>query len=240
MEKEVFFNRLFDKANKIGISLTEEQMDQFYKYMNLLLMWNEKMNLTAITDPEEIILKHFIDSMAIGFHIKQGYRLLDVGTGAGFPGVPLKIIHPNVQITLMDALNKRIKFLDEVCTNLRFQDFQCIHSRAEELAVLEQHREQYDVVTSRAVARLNILLEYMLPFAKLGGNCICMKGSEINEELEEAKNAIYLLGGELEKVEKITLPDSDLSRNNIIIKKVKNTPVKYPRKAGMPTKQPIF
>ena len=211
MEKKEFFNILSNQAEKVEINLSDDQKEKFYRYMELLLEWNEKINLTAIVDPKEIILKHFIDSIIISFHIKQGDSILDIGTGAGFPGIPLRIISDKSKFTLMDSLNKRIIFLDEVCKDLNL-DVKCVHARAEEAANLKEYREQYDMVTSRAVARLNTLLEYMMPFAKIGGTCICMKGSNIEEELKEAENAINLLGGKLEKIEKFILPDSDIVR----------------------------
>lgn len=239
MEKEEFFIKLSEKAKKIGIDIKKEALEQFYQYMILLINWNEKMNLTAITEPNDIILKHFIDCMTINSYIKENDRLLDIGTGAGFPGIPLKILNPNNNFILADSLNKRINFLKEVCQQNDLKNIECVHGRAEELAIQHQYREMFEIVTSRAVAKLNILLEYMLPFTKVGGICICMKSSEIESELKEAENAIRILGGEVMKIEKVTLPDSDIIRNNIIIKKVKSTGKEYPRKAGIPTKQPI-
>ena len=164
---------------------------------------------------------------------------MDIGTGAGFPGIPIKILNKENKVILVDSLNKRINFLKEVCNTLELCNVECIHSRAEELANNKNYREKQDIVVSRAVARLNVLLEYMLPFVKVGGKCICMKGFDIEEELNEAKNAIDILGGKIEIVDEIVLPDSDIKRNIIIVKKVKETNKKYPRKAGMPSKQPI-
>ena len=240
MEKKEFFDKLSSKAKKMNVYMKDESLEKFYQYMNLLLSWNEKMNLTAITEPKDVILKHFIDCMTIGSYVKEDSKILDIGTGAGFPGIPLKILNPNCQITLVDSLNKRIQFLNEVCKELNFEYIKCVHGRAEDLATQNEYRECFTIVTSRAVARLNILLEYMLPFIEVGGLCICMKGSEIEEEVEEAKKAICILGGEIIKIEKIQLPESDIIRNNIIIKKISRTPDKYPRKAGIPTKQPIL
>lgn len=165
---------------------------------------------------------------------------MDIGTGAGFPGIPLKIIRPDMQFTLVDSLNKRVIFLQEVCQMLSLNKIECLHARAEELAKNKKYRQMYDVVTSRAVAKLAILLEYMLPFVKVGGKCICMKGSNVDVELKEAKKAIELLGGRIEKIDKFFLPDRDIERNLIIVEKVKSTPDKYPRKAGIPSKQPIL
>lgn len=239
MEKEEFFQKLYEKAENIGIIINEEQLEKFYKYMNLLLEWNEKINLTAITEPNDIILKHFIDSITINKYIEENGYVIDIGSGAGFPGIPLKILNSNANFVLVDSLNKRIMFLNEVKTKIELENIDCIHARVEELAVKKEYREKFDIITSRAVARLNILLEYMLPFLNLGGKCICMKGPNIEEEINDSKKALEILGGKIEKVEKIILPDSDIERNIVIIKKVYETPKSYPRKAGVPEKKPI-
>lgn len=207
MEKKDWIQELEKKAKKMQIELSNQQLEQFYLYMNLLLEWNGKINLTAITDPKEIILKHFIDSITIAPYLKNAQSILDIGTGAGFPGIPLAILENSKDFVLMDSLNKRIIFLQEVIQNIALTRVQAIHGRAEELGKEKEHREHYDLVTSRAVAKLNILLEYMLPFVKVGGRCICMKSQEIEEELEEAKQAIELLGGKLERVDEIILPE---------------------------------
>lgn len=240
MNIEEFSKELTKLASKIEIELSLDEIEKLYKFMYLLLEWNEKINLTAITEPEVIILKHFVDSITIRKYIKSENKVLDMGTGAGFPGIPLKIISSDTYFTLVDSLNKRIIFLNEVCDKLKLDKIENIHSRAEELAKNKKYREQYDVVTSRAVARLASLVEYMLPFVKVGGRCICMKGSNVDEELIEAKKAINVLGGEIEKVDKFLLPNSDIERNIVIIKKIKNTSCKYPRKPGTATKQPII
>lgn len=240
MNIEEFSKELTKLASKIEIELSLDEIEKLYKFMNLLLEWNEKINLTAITEPEDIILKHFVDSITIKKYIKSENKVLDMGTGAGFPGIPLKIISSDTNFTLVDSLNKRIIFLNEVCDKLKLDKIENIHSRAEELAKNKKYREQYDIVTSRAVARLVSLVEYMLPFVKVGGRCICMKGSNVDEELIEAKKAINVLGGEIEKVDKFLLPNSDIERNIVIIKKIKNTSSKYPRKPGTATKQPII
>lgn len=237
MEFEVFSKELINKANQINIILEEKQIENFYKYMNLLLEWNEKMNLTAITEPNEVILKHFIDSLTIANLLEEGQSVIDVGTGAGFPGIPISIVKNN-NITLLDSLNKRITFLQEVINKLELKNIKAVHARVEEFAKNKKEREMYDIATSRAVAPLNVLLEYLLPLVKQNGKCICMKGSN-TEEIDEAKNALKTLGGEIEKVEKIILPESDITRNIIIVKKVKETPLKYPRKPGTPSKEPI-
>lgn len=239
MEKLLFKESLTEKAKQLQINLNENQIEQFYQYMELLVEWNKKMNLTAIIEPNEIILKHFIDSLTINNYLKQAETILDIGTGAGFPGIPLKIVEKEKKITLLDSLNKRIQFLQVVIQTLKLEKIEAIHGRAEEFIKQEAKREVYDIVVSRAVARLNILLEYMLPFTKIGGKCICMKAIDIQEELQEAEKAMKLLGGEIEKVDTISLPESDIKRNIIIIKKISSTPKKYPRKAGTPTKEPI-
>lgn len=240
MERESFSKELIEKAKKVNIEIDDKKEEQFYNYMKLLLEWNEKINLTAITEQNDIILKHFIDSITINKYIEQSNSIIDIGTGAGFPGIPLKIMNQNKKITLVDSLNKRINFLNEVCKEISLENIQCIHARAEELASDLEYRENYETVVSRAVARLNVLIEYMLPFVKKGGLCICMKGPNIDGELEEAKNAIKVLGGKFKSVESFFLPDSDIERNVIIIEKVAETPKKYPRKAGLPSKQPII
>lgn len=239
MEKLIFFEELKNKASKINVNLNKEQLEKCNLYMNLLLEWNEKMNLTAITDPKDIILKHFIDSFTIEKYIKNEKKVIDVGTGAGFPGIPISILQKDIDITLLDSLNKRIMFLEDVIQKLQLNKVQAVHARAEEFAKNKLEREQYDISTSRAVAPLNILLEYLLPLIKVGGKCVCMKGSNI-EEIKKANNALKLLGGEIEKIEKINLPESDIIHHIIIIKKIKNTPQKYPRKSGIPNKQPII
>ena len=237
MEKTNFYKKMAEESEKIGIKLPDEQLNEFYEYMQLLLEWNEKMNLTAITDPEEVIKKHFVDSITIKKYIKEKSRLIDVGTGAGFPGIPLKIVDKSIKLTLLDSLNKRINFLNEIIEKLNLKEVNTIHSRAEEYAK-NKARESYDVAVSRAVADLPILLEYLMPYVKLNGICICMKGPKAQKELERSKKAINILGGKLEKVEKITI-DEEMERNLIIIRKIKDTSNKYPRKAGVPTKNPI-
>ena len=221
------FEELFkEKENEININISVENVEKFYKYMKSLIEWNEKINLTAITDEEEIIEKHFIDSLTILKYIKDGYTIIDVGTGAGFPGLPIAI-SSRAEVTLLDSLNKRVNFLNS------------IHGRAEEMGANQKYREKYDVAVSRAVAPMNVLVEYLLPFVKTGGICICMKGPKADEELKEAKRAIKLLGGEIIKQEKLKLDNEKMERNLIIIKKVSTTAKKYPRKPGMPAKQPL-
>lgn len=221
---------LVDLSKKINISLLDEQVNEFAKYQDLLLEWNEKINLTAITEEKDIIIKHFIDSMTISKYFKKNDKIIDVGTGAGFPGVPLKIVDKTLKITLLDSLNKRINYLNDVIEKLRFENVETIHGRAEELSRNSKYREQYDVATARAVANLKTLSEYCLPFVKVGGYFVCMKGSDIEDELSNAKSHIEALGGKIEKIENFVLPDTDMKRNIIVIKKIKNTDKKYPRK----------
>lgn len=225
-----------------GIPFTEKQEQQFRLYYQLLIEWNEKINLTSIIEFDEVIEKHFIDSLSIMNKIKNKNikQIIDIGTGAGFPGIPLKIMMPDTEIVLMDSLNKRIKFLNIIIDSLQLNYIEALHSRAEELAKNKNFREKFDLVTSRAVARLATLSEYCLPFVKIGGYFISYKGTEIKEELEEAKKAIYILGGKLDQVEKFTLPSTEYGRSFIMIKKERNTPMKYPRKAGIPSKEPIL
>jgi len=239
MEKDIFFTKLFEQASKIGVELTNNQLENFYTYMNLLIEWNEKINLTAIIEPNDIILKHFVDSIIANKYINDEKQILDIGSGAGFPGIPLKIINESKNFILLDSLNKRINFLNIVKEQLNLENLECIHSRIEDFAKNNINREKFDIVTSRAVARLNVLVEYMLPFVKIGGSCICMKGIEIEEELQEANKAIKVLGGEIQKVDKFYLPNSDIGRSIVIIRKIKPTSTQYPRKAGVPSKNPI-
>ena len=234
------FEELMKKyGKKIEIEFTDEQLKKFYDYMNLLIEWNQKINLTAITEPKEIILKHFIDSLTINKYIQQKSTLADVGTGAGFPGIPLKILRPDIKVTLVDSLNKRINFLNEVIEKLNLEDIVTVHSRIEDFGKNKEYREKFDYTTARAVANLSVLSEYLIPIAKVDGQCICMKGSNVKEEVDTSKNAIKILGGKIKKIEEFNLPKSGITRNVIIIKKFKNTPDKYPRKAGIPAKEPL-
>ena len=235
------FSQIFKSYLKdLKLELNEEQIQKFYTYMNLLIEWNEKINLTAITKPEEIILKHFVDSLTISKYIKENSSLIDVGTGAGFPGIPLNIYRNDLKITLMDSLNKRINFLNEVIKELKLENIETIHSRAEELGKNKKFREQFDFATSRAVANFSTLSEYLIPFIKVGGKCICMKSANIDDELETAGKAIEILGGKVVNKDIFSLPQSDLGRSVIVLKKIKNTPGKFPRKPGTPAKEPII
>ena len=239
MEKKRFEEEMSKKSKILGVRFSVEQIEQFYKYMNLLIEWNEKMNLTAITEPKEIILKHFIDSITILKYIDDNSKLVDVGTGAGFPGVPLSIMNPTLKITLVDSLNKRLIFLQEVVKELNLKNIEIVHARAEEFGQNKNYREKFDIATSRAVANLATLSEYLVPLVKIGGKIISMKASNAQEEINDAQKAIEVLGGKIEKIEEFDLPESDIGRTIIIIDKNKCTPAIYPRKAGTPAKEPI-
>jgi len=235
---EQFIIKIKEQAKINGIMLDDKQSKMFYEYMKLLVEWNEKINLTTITEEDDIILKHFIDSIVISSLIEDKNKIIDVGTGAGFPGIPLKIHNDTLDVTLLDSLNKRIQFLNCVIESLNLNNINTVHSRVEDFA--KTSREGFEITVSRAVARLNVLVEYMLPLVKVGGKCICMKANDMEEEIEEAKKAIKVLGGKIEKVEEITLANTDIKRTIIIIKKEKSTPKVYPRKAGMASKSPII
>ena len=239
MDIDKFNELMCSYGKKIDIEFNDKQLKQFYDYMKLLLEWNEKINLTAIIEPEEVILKHFIDSLTINKYIKNNKSIADVGTGAGFPGIPLKICRPDLNVTLVDSLNKRINFLNEVISKLELKDINTVHSRIEDFGKDKKYRESFDYVTARAVANLTTLSEYLIPISKVNGQCICMKGNEIGEEIKDSEKAINLLGGKIEKIDSFKLPGSDISRNVIVIDKIKNTPNKYPRKAGVPSKEPL-
>lgn len=239
MKEEEFNGKMKESLKELNIELSEKQLNQFYNYMNILIEWNKVMNLTNITEPEEIIQKHFVDSLTVLKSIKENDSIIDIGTGAGFPGIPIKIAFPETKITLLDSLNKRIKFLEEVINKLKLKNIETIHGRAEEVAHNKKYREKYDIAIARAVAPLNVLSEYLLPFVKIGGYAICMKGIKGKEEAVEGKNAIKILGGEITNSREFNLPNTEMARTIIEIEKIKNTEKKYPRKAGTPTKMPL-
>lgn len=234
-----FNDNLKRLLNEINVNITEKQILKFYEYMNLLLEWNEKINLTAITEQNEIILKHFVDCLTIQKYIENNNNIVDIGTGAGFPGIPLAIMNNKNKFVLVDSLNKRINFLNDVKEKLELENVDAIHARAEEFCQNKMYREKFDIAVSRAVANLSVLAEYLLPAIKVGGKVICMKGSKIDEELNDAKFALKELGGNVILREEFCLQGTDMKRNIIIVKKIKETPKKYPRKSGLPAKQPL-
>ena len=227
------------KIIKEYMDIDNVSAEKFAVYMELLREWNEKINLTAITDEEGILVKHFLDSCSISEFVDNNSKIIDVGTGAGFPGLPLKIVNDTLNLTLVDSLNKRINFLNEVKDKLGLKNVETVHGRAEDIGIDNKYREKYDFAVSRAVAELRILVEYLLPLVKVGGKVIAMKGPNIDEEVENAKKAVKLLGGEIERIESFRLGNTDNERTVIIIKKIKNTESKYPRKAGIPRKNPL-
>ena len=225
----------------LGVSLTDKQIEQFLIYYELLTEWDSFMNLTAITEYEDVLKKHFVDSVSLiqAVDVRKELTLIDVGTGAGFPGLALKIAYPELKVPLLDSLQKRIQFLDAVIEKLGLEGIETIHGRAEDFAKPQKLRESFDLCVSRAVANLSTLSEYCLPFVKVGGYFIPYKSEKIAQEKEEAEKALELLGGKFERQVEFMLPSSDIYRNLFVIKKVKETPKKFPRKAGLPAKEPI-
>ena len=224
-----------------GLEANETVLNNFQKYRELLVEWNQKMNLTGIEDEKEVFIKHFLDSISTvtNGYVQKEMSLIDVGTGAGFPGLPLKICLPELKVTLLDSLNKRINFLQEVAKEIQIDDIEFIHGRAEDFGKKDEYREQFDIATARAVAGLPVLMEFCVPFIKVGGYFVCLKGPNANLELEESKKAMEVLGVEyIEKID-IKLPEVDLHHNILVFKKTNNTPSKYPRKAGKVSKNPI-
>lgn len=236
---------IFDKGlEELGISLSEEQKQQFIRFYEMLVEKNKVMNLTAITEFEEVIVKHFLDSLAIVNVVSKemlasDVRIIDIGTGAGFPGIPLKIAFPDIKITLLDSLNKRINFLKEVCEELKLENVEFIHGRSEDFGKNPQYREQFDLCVSRAVANLATLSEFCIPFVKLGGSFVSYKAGDCGEEVKESAKAVDKMGGQIEMTKEYTVPTSDLNRVLLVIKKEKATPKAYPRKAGTPSKEPV-
>ena len=236
-----FFELMKTASNDVGLEFTEGQYEQFIKYMRLLQEWNEKINLTAITEDEEVVKKHFIDCIKAfkSDKIKNSKTIIDVGTGAGFPGLPIAIMNPNVEVTLLDSLNKRINFLNLVVRELGLKNVKTIHSRAEDGARKPELREKFDIATSRAVANMAVLSEFCMPYVKKGGYFVALKGPSIDEELENGSNAIKILGGELKDIIEISIEETDLKHNIVEVKKIKTCPKTYPRKAGTVNKKPL-
>lgn len=234
-------NLLKEKTLTLGIELNDEQITQFNKYYEILVEWNKVMNLTGITEYDEVVEKHFVDSLSIvkALDVYKCETVIDIGTGAGFPGIPLKIAFPHLKITLLDSLNKRIKFLNTVIEELGLEDIETIHGRAEDFAKQIDYREQYNLCVSRAVANLSTLSEYCLPYVKVNGMFVPYKSGEIDKELKNAEKAVSILGGKLVDTIKFQLPGTDIGRSFVKIKKIKNTAKKYPRKAGLPSKEPL-
>ncbi|OMP66399.1 16S rRNA (guanine(527)-N(7))-methyltransferase RsmG [Domibacillus epiphyticus] len=237
MKIDQFQSQLAEK----GITLSEEQMKQFQRYYEVLVEWNEKMNLTAITDQEDVYVKHFFDSLTAAMHtdLTKPFRICDIGAGAGFPSIPLKIAFPQLDVTIIDSLNKRITFLNHLASELKLKNVHFVHGRAEEMGQKSEHRGQYDIVTARAVARMSVLSELCLPFVKTGGKFVAMKAASAAEEMEAAAKAINVLGGKTENIFSFRLPVEDSERTIIVVRKEKETPKKYPRKPGTPNKTPI-
>lgn len=233
--------RFEEELEYFEITLSDRQKEQFDRYYELMIEKNRVMNLTGITDYDEVCLKHFTDSLTI-VRIKnmdQVNSLIDIGTGAGFPGIPIKIVFPHIEVVLLDSLNKRLKFLDEVIEQLSLEKITTLHGRAEDYAKKKEYREQFDLSVSRAVANLSTLSEYCLPFVKQGGSFISYKSADSDDEIQQAEKAVKILGGDICKVDKFRLPESEIGRSLVEIKKIKSTPKKYPRKAGVPGKEPL-
>lgn len=242
--RESFSRQMKAELEQLDIHLTEDQLWKFQRYFELLVDKNKVMNLTAITEESEVITKHFVDSLSLIKvlpELAEGKEIsvIDVGTGAGFPGIPLKIAFPNCQVTLLDSLNKRVKFLQEVCESLKLGSVKAIHGRAEDYGQNESYREKYDCCVSRAVANLSTLSEYCMPFVKVGGIFVSYKSGDIEDEVKAAGRAIGILCGKLKEVYPFSLPGTDMKRSFVVIQKEKKLPKKYPRKAGLPSKEPL-
>ena len=226
---------------ELGIELSESQKNQFHRYYEMLIEWNKVMNLTGITEYDEVNEKHFVDSLSIikAVDMRKVQSVIDIGTGAGFPGIPLKIVYPHLHLVLLDSLQKRIKFLKAVIEELGLEDIETLHGRAEDYATNSEYREKYDICVSRAVANLSALCEYCIPYIRLGGIFISYKSGEVDEEVKRSEKAVKILGGNIHKIIKFQLPGTEIGRSFVKIKKVEKTKKKYPRKAGMPVKEPL-
>lgn len=235
------FNLLEKTFVDLKIQYDEKTLRKFETYMQMVLEWNQKVNLTSITNESEFVVKHFVDSIACVEHpaLSGAKKIIDIGTGAGFPGIPLALIYPNIEFVLMDSVNKKLIIVKEILTKLGLENVRLVHGRAEDLAHKKEHREQYDICVSRAVAKLQILSEYCLPFVKTGGYFIAYKGLEIEQEIQDSLKAIAVLGGQIERIAPYKINDVEIRHQIIYIKKKENTPEKYPRKAGIPQKEPL-
>lgn len=238
MKLEEFKTLFLNECEKINIVPNDNQIEEFFKYMNGVLEWNKKINVTAITDEKMFVVKHFIDSLTINQYLEEKDKIIDIGTGAGFPSIPLKIMNKEKEFTLIDSINKKLNVIREINKDINLDKLKIIHCRAENLANKIEYREKYDVAVTRAVSNLSTITEYMLPFVKINGIAICMKGPNYESELDNAKNAIKILGGKVEKIEKVQV-DNEMERNLVIIKKIKNTPKNFPRGQGKPLKEPL-
>ena len=229
------------EVDNLGLVLNKKQKEQFDQYYNLLIEWNKVMNLTAITDYDQVNLKHFTDSLTIVkvISMEKMENMIDVGTGAGFPGIPIKIMFPHLKVVLLDSLNKRVKFLNTVIEELGLKDISAVHGRAEDIGKNKLYREKFDLCVSRAVANLSTLCEYCLPFVGITGSFVSYKSADSEEEIKNAEGAVKILGGKIDGIEKFTLPETEIGRALVKIVKIKSTPEKYPRKAGLPSKEPI-
>jgi len=236
-----YFDMLKEACENEGLIFDETMYNNFIQYKALIKEWNEKINLTAITEDEKIIKKHFIDSIKVFEYpyVKEATKIIDIGTGGGFPGIPMKIVKPESSMVLLDSLNKRINFLNEVIDKLELKDIKTIHGRAEDFAQKAEYREEFDLAVSRAVANLTVLLELCLPFVKVGGYFVALKGPAIEDEIKDSKVALKVLGGHIQEILTSIISGSDLKHNLLVIKKIKDTPKKYPRKAGTANKNPI-
>ncbi|MEI5908396.1 16S rRNA (guanine(527)-N(7))-methyltransferase RsmG [Bacillus spongiae] len=234
-------NQFQESLSEKGISLSAKQLSKFDKYFELLVEWNNKINLTAITEEKEVYLKHFFDSITASFYVdvKDELHICDVGAGAGFPSIPLKICFPQLHISIVDSLNKRITFLEHLASELQLENVSFYHDRAELFGKKPEHREKYDLVTARAVARMSVLSELCLPLVKVGGTFVAMKGAAAQDELQNGKKAIFLLGGKVRGIHSFNLPEENSERNIVVVTKESSTPKKYPRKPGTPNKSPL-